>query len=315
MALMVEQAVLETVDVRVLQGEAVPDFHKFAQPLIEKMIRASGTSAYKWHVFLRDCHRYVGRVPRPRHDLFRVGANNNSTGQIQFKVSPRDSIFCYEVAIATWRKDNWAETVRSVTSGAAAVTGEALERSIRNPQPASSQQQPQPEEPPVISAEAAKPLSGSLEQLTALRDNLNSVINLAADARAAEDIRKEIVARHAAAKLEAEPLVEARRQAAIIARAAHTEVTTLDGRVRGLRDQLHAAEKSLAHASLTRDERDEEWRAAERAAEAPERQLQSIEAELKHFDELEAERAKTMRETPGIAALLAALGQFGQQMK
>jgi len=304
------------VDHTMLQGEAVPDFDKYAHPLLVDLLRGAGLAhgGYGWKVFLRDCHRYCGRVPRPRHNIIRGGVDNKARGQIEFKVSPTDSLFCYEVTLVPANRDNWQEMTKRLRNAMTDLTLKWQKDASSPLLPAAKSADPTPPEPTVPKT-AQDLLNSDLTALEGLQSNLSKILEIRRDREAAAEMRAEVTAKFEAARATALPLLqEVDRTAKVVAETA-ARLERNEAELKLVREKFQRLTADLADDidNLARARRAAE--AAELAAQAPAKAYDDAKAEFEAAERMELDRVKMLESVPGLTELIASLEILNKSKK
>lgn len=140
-----------------------------------------------------------------------------------------------------------------------------------------------------------------------MRSSLDAVIGMARDARASAEMIDELKARHDKAAEIARPLLRIADDAESLAIKHTKRVDALNEDITETQLRLERlfAERLKATADM-HDANDAHLRAIA-AAEAPNAAWEAAAKELDAANKLEAERLKTINETPGVAGILAGL--------
>lgn len=275
--------------------DAQREFDLETRPFVEKLVKDAGYDGAAWSMTVIEAHKF-GASRRPAHLVVRMGAVLDVSYQFELTVRPTTGQNHFILRISIPRSQAFNEVCNAV----AIAINQYKDRV--NTEIAASPPAPAPAAP-----KASDLLVSGITRLEGLRTSLDSVLSIARDARASVEMRDEIQTRHDAAAELARPLLAELEQAEGLMKSHDRRVGILSEDLQKTCERVRAIEKSLAEAQAELGEAKAAWERAAAAAEPFGKAWDDAAADLAEADRLEAERIKTINETPGIAGLLAAL--------
>lgn len=283
-----------------LKGDQLQFFDAKILPVMESLIRDAGFDPRgdEWSFIVFGVHAY-GSAPRPNKNMVRLGAVRDSSRHIEFAIRPTEGRFHFEVRICVPRS---ADFIKAQNGIAAAIArhGKPVTPVMSEPSKNGSHK-PDPIKKP------SDLLMDGVTKLEGLRIGLDAVLSMARDAKASAEMREEIQARYDAAKEAATPLLRAMGEAEDLLKKHESHVNALADDIETTQAKLAALTERITAAKNERDEAKVIFDRVAIAAEEPSRVWDEVSKELAEADRLEAERLKTINETPGITAMLSAL--------